>query len=88
MRNPRAQFRNEITLDTVINASMVSDPFTLFDCSPITDGAAAVIVAPVEIAKKYTDTPIYVLGAGQATDTISLHNRTGPLHLRRIRRRR
>ncbi len=75
VNNPRAQFRNEITLDTVKNASMVSDPFTLFDCSPITDGAAAVIVAPAETAKEYTDSPIYVLGAGQATDTISLHNR-------------
>ncbi|WP_424357701.1 thiolase domain-containing protein [Methanocella sp. MCL-LM] len=75
VHNPRAQFRNEITVDTVLNASMVADPFTLFDCSPITDGAAAVIVAPVEIARKYTDCPIYVLGAGQATDTISLHNR-------------
>ncbi|HMK46742.1 MAG TPA: thiolase domain-containing protein, partial [Methanocella sp.] len=75
VHNPRAQFRNEITVNAVLNASMVADPFTLFDCSPITDGAAAVIVAPVEVAKKYTDSPIYVLGAGQATDTISLHNR-------------
>ena len=75
MGNPRAQFRNEITLDTVKNATMVADPFTLFDCSPITDGAAAVIVVPAEDAKKYTDSPVYILGAGQATDTISLHNR-------------
>ena len=75
MGNPRAQFRNEITLDTVKNSTMVADPFTLFDCSPITDGAAAVIVVPADQAKKYTDTPVYVLGAGQATDTISLHNR-------------
>jgi acetyl-CoA C-acetyltransferase len=75
VNNPRAQFRNEITLDTVKNSTMVADPFTLFDCSPITDGAAAVIVAPAEDAKKYTDSPVYVLGSGQATDTISLHNR-------------
>jgi acetyl-CoA C-acetyltransferase len=75
VHNPRAQFRNEITIDTVINASMVSDPFTLFDCSPITDGAAAVIVAPAEMAKEYTDCPVYVIGSGQATDTISLHSR-------------
>jgi acetyl-CoA C-acetyltransferase len=75
VNNPRAQFRNEITLDTVLNSSMVADPLTLFDCSPITDGAAAVIVAPVEMAKEYTDSPVYVLGCGQATDTISLHNR-------------
>jgi len=75
VNNPRAQFRNEITLDTVKSATMVSDPLTLFDCSPITDGAAAVIVAPADEAKKYTDSPVYVLGSGQATDTISLHNR-------------
>jgi acetyl-CoA C-acetyltransferase len=75
IHNPRAQFRNEITVDTVINSSMVADPFTLFDCSPITDGAAAVIVAPVEMAKEYTDSPVYVLGSGQACDTISLHSR-------------
>ncbi|HTX43276.1 MAG TPA: thiolase domain-containing protein [Methanocella sp.] len=75
VNNPRAQFRNEISIDTVKNASMVADPLTLFDCSPITDGAAAVIVAPAETAKEYTDSPVYVLGSGQATDTISLHNR-------------
>ncbi len=75
VNNPRAQFRNEITLDTVKNSTLVADPFTLFDCSPITDGAAAVIVAPADDAKKYTDSPVYVLGSGQATDTISLHNR-------------
>ncbi len=75
VNNPRAQFRNEISIDTVKNASMVSDPLTLFDCSPITDGAAAVIVAPADVAKEYTDLPVYVLGTGQATDTISLHNR-------------
>lgn len=75
VNNPRAQFRNEITLETVTNSTMVADPFTLFDCSPITDGAAAVIVAPAEEARKYTDSPVYVLGSGQASDTISLHSR-------------
>ncbi len=75
IHNPRAQFRNEITIDTVINSTMVADPFTLFDCSPITDGAAAVVVAPAEMAKEYTDCPVYVIGSGQATDTISLHSR-------------
>ncbi|MDG6256818.1 MAG: thiolase domain-containing protein [Methanomicrobiaceae archaeon] len=74
-KNPRAQFRSEITVDTVINSSLVADPLRLFDCSPITDGAAAVIVAPLERAREFTDTPIRVLGSGQATDTISLHDR-------------
>jgi acetyl-CoA C-acetyltransferase len=74
-KNPNAQFRKEITLDTVLNSSLVADPLRLFDCSPITDGAAAVIVAPLERAREFTDTPVQVLGSGQATDTISLHDR-------------
>jgi len=74
-KNPNAQFRKEITLDTVLTSSLVADPLRLFDCSPITDGAAAVIVAPLERAREFTDTPIRVLGCGQATDTISLHDR-------------
>jgi acetyl-CoA C-acetyltransferase len=74
-KNPNAQFRKEITLDTVLNSSLVADPLRLFDCSPITDGAAAVIVAPLERAREFTDTPVRVLGSGQATDTISLHDR-------------
>ena len=74
-RNPIAQFQQEITLETVISSSLVADPLRLFDCSPITDGAAAVIVAPLEIARKFTDTPIRVLASAQASDTIALHDR-------------
>jgi acetyl-CoA C-acetyltransferase len=74
-RNPIAQFQQEITLDTVIKSSLVADPLRLFDCSPITDGAAAVIVAPLERARKFTDTPIRVIASAQASDTIALHDR-------------
>jgi acetyl-CoA C-acetyltransferase len=73
--NPRAQFQNKITVDTVLNSVMVADPLHVFDCSPITDGAAAVVVASADIAKKYTDTPIYVKATAQASGTISLHDR-------------
>jgi acetyl-CoA C-acetyltransferase len=74
-RNPIAQFQQEITIDTVVSSSLVADPLRLFDCSPITDGAAAVILAPLEVARKYTDTPIRVLASAQASDTIALHDR-------------
>jgi acetyl-CoA C-acetyltransferase len=74
-RNPIAQFRQEITIETVINSSLVADPLRLFDCSPITDGAAAVVVAPLERAREFTDTPIAVLASAQASDTIALHDR-------------
>jgi len=74
-RNPIAQFQKEITLDTVLSSSLVADPLRLFDCSPITDGAAAVVVAPLERAREFTDTPVQVLASAQASDTISLHDR-------------
>ncbi len=74
-RNPIAQFQQEITIDTVIKSSLVADPLRLFDCSPITDGAAAVIVAPLERAREFTDTPIRVIASAQASDTIALHDR-------------
>ncbi len=73
--NPKAQFQNEISIETVINSLMVADPLRVFDCSPITDGASAVVIAPADIARKYSDTPIYVKASAQASGTISLHDR-------------
>ncbi len=73
--NPRAQFRNKITIETVTSSPLVADPLRLFDCSPITDGAAAVVLVPAERAEEFTDSPIYVKAASQASDTISLHDR-------------
>jgi len=74
-RNPIAQFQQEISLETVLKSTLVADPLRLFDCSPITDGAAAVVLAPMEIARKFTDTPVRVLASAQASDTIALHDR-------------
>ena len=73
--NPNAQFPFEISVDKVLNSTKVADPLTLLDCSPVSDGAAAIVLCPAEIAKKYTDTPIYVKASAQASDTIALHNR-------------
>ena len=74
-KNPLAQFPMEISVDKVLNSSMVADPLRLLDCSPVSDGAAAVILCPAEDAKKYTDTPIYVKASAQASGTIALHDR-------------
>lgn len=73
--NPKAQFRGEITIEQVLDSIMVADPLHIFDCSPITDGAAAVVVVPAEKAKKFTDTPIYVKASTQASGTLALHDR-------------
>jgi acetyl-CoA C-acetyltransferase len=74
-KNPRAQFQSKITVDQVLNSSKVADPLTLLDCSPVTDGAAAIVLAPAEDARKYTDTPVYIKASAQASGTIALHDR-------------
>ncbi|MDR3290760.1 MAG: thiolase domain-containing protein [Methanobrevibacter sp.] len=74
-KNPKAQFPFKITVDQVLNSSKVADPLRLLDCSPVTDGAAAIVLAPAEDAHKYTDTPIYVKASAQASGTIALHDR-------------
>lgn len=74
-RNPIAQFQQEITVETVVSSTLVADPLRLFDCSPITDGAAAVILTSWERAREFSDTPVKVLASAQASDTIALHDR-------------
>ncbi len=76
-KNPRAQFPFETTVEGVTGAVMVADPLTIMDCSPITDGAAAVILCPLEMARdKFKNHPlIQVIGSGHATDNIALHDR-------------
>ncbi len=73
--NPLAQFPAKITVEGVLGSTMVADPLHILDCSPVTDGAAAVILAPVELANKLGITPIKIIGSGMATDTIALHGR-------------
>ncbi|MGB9667321.1 MAG: thiolase domain-containing protein [Thermosulfidibacteraceae bacterium] len=74
-KNPNAQFRMKITVDTVLNSTLVADPLRLMDCSPVTDGAACVVLAPVEIAKKLGKPVVKVIGSGAATSAIALAQR-------------
>ncbi len=83
--NPNAQFQREITMDTVINSTMIADPLTLFDCSPVSDGAACAVLCPLEVAKKYTDIPIKILASGAATDTLAIHQREEITSLKAVR---
>jgi len=54
---------------------MIASPLRLFDCSLVTDGAACLFLAAEDVAKKYTDTPIWVTGTGQGSAALSLHDR-------------
>jgi acetyl-CoA C-acetyltransferase len=64
---------------------VVAYPLRLFDCCPISDGAAVVILAAEDVARKYTDTPIPVRGIGQASDMMALHDRADLTTLRATR---
>ena len=80
-KNPKAQFPREVTLEQVMGSSMVAEPLRLLHCSPVTDGAAAVLLCPLDQAKKYTDRPIKILGSGLATSTMALADRKNPAFL-------
>jgi acetyl-CoA C-acetyltransferase len=73
--NPKAHIQKEITLETALNARVVAWPLRLYDCSLITDGASCLILTKPELAKKYNDTPVHIIGSGQASDTIGLYER-------------
>ena len=74
LHNPKAQFRKEISLETVLKSAYVADPLKLFDCCPFTDGGAAVILASEEVARRHRR-PIWVLGTHAASDTMFMHEK-------------
>jgi acetyl-CoA C-acetyltransferase len=74
-KNPNAQFRSEVTAEQVMASTMVADPLRLLDCSPVSDGGAAVIVASLDVAKRLKKPYARVLASAQASDTIALHSR-------------
>ena len=63
--NPKAQFRKEITIEDVFKSMMVAQPLQLYDCCPISDGAAAAVIASADVAKKLTTKPALIVGVGQ-----------------------
>jgi acetyl-CoA C-acetyltransferase len=71
-KNPNAHFNKGATLDQVLCSRMIASPLRLFMCSPITDGAAAVILASEERARILTDRPVWIRGSGQALDGFQL----------------
>jgi acetyl-CoA C-acetyltransferase len=70
--NPDAHMRKPITLEQAMKAKPIAEPLNLYDCSLISDGAAAVILAPLERAHEFTSKPVRVLGIAQASDYVAL----------------
>ena len=72
--NPFAQFPKPVTKEEVLAAKVVAPPFTLLDCSGITDGAAGLIMCAEEHAKKLSDAPTWIWGTGQCAMGHNLAN--------------
>ena len=71
-KNPLAHMRKVITMEQALKGKPISDPLTVYDCSLISDGAAAVLIAPLERAHEFTDKPVKVLGISQTSDQVAL----------------
>ncbi|MHA1805403.1 MAG: thiolase C-terminal domain-containing protein [Promethearchaeota archaeon] len=72
---PAPDWKDEFDFLKSSSNPMIAYPLRLFDCSLVTDGAACVFVASADVAKKFTDTPIWIAGTGQGSAALSLHDR-------------
>ncbi|MFX1367479.1 MAG: thiolase domain-containing protein [Promethearchaeota archaeon] len=73
--NPYAQFQRAVPLKVVMGSGLLADPIRVLHSSPVTDGAAGLIMCTEEKAKELTDTPVYIEASEQASDTLALHDR-------------
>lgn len=73
--NPIAQYRREISIDNVLSSPFVAEPLRVLDCSPLSDGAAALILCPLDKAREYGKDEIAMVASSQSSDTLALHER-------------
>lgn len=68
-KNPRAAFKDPITIDDVLNSKMIAYPFRLLQCCLVTDGGGALILTSSDRAKDFPAKPCYILGSGESVET-------------------
>jgi acetyl-CoA C-acetyltransferase len=73
--NPKAHMQKEITVEKAMGSKVIAWPLKLYDCSLITDGASCLILTHPDLAKRFTDSPVHVVGSGQASDAIGVYER-------------
>jgi len=81
LANKNALFRKAVTPEEVSNSRIIYPPIRLLDCSPVCDGAAAVVLAPTSEARAFTSTPVHILASSVATDHFRIADRKDPLML-------
>ena len=74
-QNPKATYRKELTLDDILGSEVITSPLKKFDCCANADGSSCIIVAGEDIAKRITKIPIWIIGLGAATDTMTMSGR-------------
>ena len=84
--NPNAHFHKRITREEALAAPLVADPLRLFDCCPVSDGAASLLLVGEEVSKKFTDTPVWITGDGAGSDALALQDRASLSRLAATRR--
>ncbi len=82
--NPKAHFQKIITKEDYYRSKVVADPLRVMDYTPISDGAAAIVIAPLDLAYSYTSKPIIIKAVYGATDTHIVHERDDLLHLKAV----
>jgi len=92
LRNPYAHLRRQVTVEELLYAKdaetknpVVADPLRLYDCCPVSDGAASIVVCNADSAKKFNDTPIKIAGFGQANNKLAFYEREDPTVLLSLR---
>ncbi|MGA3257986.1 MAG: thiolase domain-containing protein [Bryobacteraceae bacterium] len=84
--NPDAHMRKVITLEQAMKAKPIAEPLNLYDCSLVSDGAAAVLLAPLERAREFTAKPVRVLGIAQCSDYVALDQKADIVTFPAVRR--
>lgn len=92
LMNPYAHIHSKIALEGIllskeaeINNPIIADPLRLYDFCPISDGAASIVICSYEKAKKMSKAPVKIVGFGQATDTLAVHEREDPTTLKAVK---
>ena len=75
LKNPLAQLPMKITVEDVLKSEMVADPLHKLDCSPVSDGCAAVIIAHESVAEKFRQKPVWVRGVSFCADSFFFGDR-------------
>jgi acetyl-CoA C-acetyltransferase len=73
--NEFAQFQRAVPIEVVMKSGLLADPLRVLHSAPISDGAAGLVMCREDLAKKYTDTPVYIESSEQRSDTLALHDR-------------